>query len=85
MKAYLVSKYKCPMQLGEVAEPAGKDHDVLVGIHAAGVNLLDAKIRDGAFKLFLPYKAPFLLGHDLAGVVVRVGSAVTRCRVGDEV
>jgi len=61
------------------------DRDVLVGIHAAGVNLLDAKLRDGAFKLFLPYKAPFLLGHDLAGVVVGVGSAVTRCRVGDEV
>ena len=85
MKAYLVSKYKSPMQTGEVAEPTVGDHDVLVHIHAAGVNLLDAKIRDGDFKLILPYKAPFMLGHDLAGVVTRVGSAVTRFAVGDEV
>ena len=85
MKAYLVSKYKGPMQVGEVAEPAIDDRDVLVEVHAAGVNMLDAKIRDGEFKLFLPYKAPFILGHDLAGVVARVGSAVTRFTVGDEV
>jgi NADPH:quinone reductase-like Zn-dependent oxidoreductase len=85
MKAYLVSKYKSPMQVGEVAEPAIGDRDVLVDVHAAGVNMLDAKIRDGEFKLFLPYKAPFILGHDLAGVVTRVGPAVTRFTVGDEV
>ena len=85
MKAYLVSKYKSPMQTGEVAEPTVGDHDVLVHIHAAGVNMLDAKIRDGEFKLFLPYKTPFILGHDLAGVVTSVGSAVTRFTVGDEV
>jgi NADPH:quinone reductase-like Zn-dependent oxidoreductase len=85
MKAYIVSKYKRPMQVGEVAEPAVDDRHVLVEVHAAGVNMLDAKIRDGEFKLFLPYKAPFILGHDLAGVVTRVGSAVTRFTVGDEV
>jgi NADPH:quinone reductase-like Zn-dependent oxidoreductase len=47
--------------------------------------MLDAKIRDGEFKLILPYKAPFVLGHDLAGVVIRVGPSVTRFAVGDEV
>jgi NADPH:quinone reductase-like Zn-dependent oxidoreductase len=85
MKAHVVSKYKSPMQAGEVAEPTVGDRDVLIDIHAAGVNMLDAKIRDGEFKLFLPYLAPFVLGHDLAGVVARVGSAVTRFTVGDEV
>src|SRR5215212_171324 len=85
MKAYSVSKYRRPMQAGDLAEPAVGERDVLVEIHAAGVNMLDAKIRDGEFKLFLPYKTPFLLGHDLAGVVARVGSAVTRFTVGDEV
>src|SRR5205814_4019532 len=80
-----VSKYKSPMRAGEVAEPAVDDRDVLVDVHAAGVNVLDAKIRDGEFKLFLPYKTPFILGHDLAGVVARVGSVVTRFTVGDEV
>ena len=43
-------------------------------IHAAGVNLLDSKIRDGEFKLILPYRLPLILGNDVAGVVVRVGS-----------
>src|SRR3954452_16958790 len=85
VKAFLVKKYKDPMMAGEVAEPTVGDHDVLVEIHAAGVNLLDAKIRDGEFKLFLPYKSPFVLGHDVAGVVRRVGSAVTHFAVGDEV
>jgi len=85
MKAYVVSKYKSPMQAGEVAEPTVGDRDVLIDIHAAGVNMLDAKIRDGEFKIFLPYQAPFVLGHDLAGLVARVGSAVTRFTVGDEV
>ena len=54
MKAYSVSKYKRPMQAGDLAEPAVGERDVLVEIHAAGVNMLDAKIRDGEFKLFLP-------------------------------
>jgi NADPH:quinone reductase-like Zn-dependent oxidoreductase len=85
MKAYLVNTYKSPMQAGEAAEPLVDDRDVLVAIHAAGVNMLDAKIRNGEFKLFLPYKTPFILGHDLAGVVTRVGPAVTRFSVGDEV
>ncbi|HEX5927681.1 MAG TPA: NADP-dependent oxidoreductase [Baekduia sp.] len=85
MKAYLVNKYKHPVAPGESVEPTVGDRDVLVDIHAAGVNLLDAKVRDGEFKLFLPYKAPFVLGHDVAGAVTRVGSAVTRLRVGDEV
>src|SRR5437763_16508114 len=85
MKAYLVNKYKSAMQAGEAPEPTVGDRDVLVEIHAAGVNLLDAKIRDGEFKLFLPYKTPFVLGHDVAGVVNRVGSAATRFHVGDEV
>jgi len=73
------------MEAGDAPEPTVGDHDVLVDVGAAGVNLLDAKVRDGEFKLFLPYKAPFVLGHDLAGAVSRVGSAVTRFAAGDEV
>jgi NADPH:quinone reductase-like Zn-dependent oxidoreductase len=85
MKAYLVDHYKNPLRAGEVAEPEVGDHDVLVEIHAAGVNLLDAKIRDGEFKQILPYHLPLVLGNDLAGVVLRVGSAVRRFKPGDEV
>ena len=84
MKAYLVNRYQSPMQAGGAAEPTVGDRDVLVDIHAAGVNQLDAKMRDGEFKFLLAYKAPFTLRHDQAGVVTRVGSAVTRFTVGDQ-
>jgi NADPH:quinone reductase-like Zn-dependent oxidoreductase len=85
MKAFVVGKYKGAMQAGDAPEPTVGSHDVLVDVHAAAVNLLDAKIRDGEFKVFLPYKAPFILGHDVAGVVSRVGRGVTRFRPGDEI
>ena len=66
----------------DVPVPALRDDEVLVEVHAAGVNQLDAKLRDGAFKLVIPYRLPITLGHDVAGVVVRVGPRATRFKVG---
>lgn len=71
--------------MGEAPEPALLDDDVLVEIHAAGLNMLDVKIRDGEFKPILAYRPPFILGHDLAGVVVKVGVRVKSFKPGDEV
>jgi NADPH:quinone reductase-like Zn-dependent oxidoreductase len=71
--------------LGDVPEPELQDNDVLVRIHATAVNLLDSKVRDGEFKLFLPYRPPFVMGHDVAGTVIRTGPKVRRFKVGDEV
>ena len=87
MKAYIVDKYgkNSSLRAGEVPDPVVGDRDVLVEIHASGVNPLDAKIKDGEFKLVLPYKPPFVLGNDLAGVVVQVGRTVRRFAPGDEV
>ena len=87
MKAFIVDRYKKKgaLRFGDMPEPALRDDDVLVEIHAAGLNLLDSKIRDGEFKLILPYRPPFILGHDVAGTVVRVGSNVRRFKPGDEV
>ncbi|TIV64600.1 MAG: NADP-dependent oxidoreductase, partial [Mesorhizobium sp.] len=87
MKAFVVDKYgkKAALRLAEVPAPALQEEDVLVEIHAAGVNLLDAKIRDGEFKPFLRYRPPFVLGHDVAGIVVRVGSKVRKFKPGDEI
>jgi NADPH:quinone reductase-like Zn-dependent oxidoreductase len=87
MQAFIVDRYgrNVTLRRGEMADPAVGEEDVLVEVHAAGVNLLDAKIRNGEFKLVLPYRVPFVLGHDLAGVVVRVGARVTRFKAGDEV
>ena len=47
--------------------------------------MLDAKIKSGEFKLVLPYRLPLILGHDVAGVVVRVGPQVRKFKPGDEV
>ena len=87
MKAFIVDRYKrnSPLRLGEMPEPEVRDHDVLVEIHAASLNQLDAKIRDGEFKLILPYRLPLIPGNDVAGVVVRVGSKVRGFKPGDEV
>lgn len=87
MKAFILDKYKKngDLRFGDMPEQALGDDDVLVEIHAAGLNPLDSKIRDGAFKPLLPYRAPFILGHDMAGIVARVGSKVHRFKVGDEV
>src|SRR5690242_1604962 len=87
MKAFILDRYgsKVALRAGELADPEVRDDDVLVRVHAAGVNLLDSKIRSGEFKLILPYRAPFVLGHDVAGVVVRVGARVKHFQVGDEV
>jgi len=73
------------MRAGDMPDPEPREDDVLVQIHAAGVNLLDSKIRNGEFKRILPYRLPLILGHDVAGVVVRVGSRVRRFKPGDEV
>lgn len=87
MKAFIVDRYKKKgaLRLGDVPEPELRDDDVLIQIHATGVNLLDSKVRDGEFKIFLPYRPPFILGHDVAGTVVRVGSKVRKFKPGDEI
>ncbi|GAB3359142.1 NADP-dependent oxidoreductase [Lysobacter tyrosinilyticus] len=87
MKAFIVDRYNKndALRLGEMPEPQVRDHDVLVAIDAASLNPLDAKIRDGEFKLILPYRLPLILGNDVAGVVVGVGSKVRGFKPGDEV
>ncbi|CAN7535289.1 NADP-dependent oxidoreductase [Rhizobium rhizogenes] len=87
MKAFLIDRYAkgAALRLGEVPEPQLLDNDVLIQIHATSVNPLDAKIRDGEFKLILPYSLPLILGNDAAGVVVRVGPKVRGFKPGDEV
>ena len=87
MRAFIIDRYgrKSRGRIAEMPEPELGDDDVLVRVHAAGVNLLDSKIRNGEFKLILPYHPPFVLGHDVAGVVVRVGARVKQFNVGDEV
>src|SRR5215217_4854015 len=87
MKAFAIDRYKRKDggRIADMPQPAVGDNDVLVQVHAAGVNLLDAKIASGEFKLMLPYRFPLVLGNDVAGVVVEVGSRVRGFKPGDEV
>ena len=87
MKAFVVDRYqkKAALRLADMPTPELREDEVLVEVHAAGVNLLDAKIRSGEFKLILPYRLPLILGHDVAGVVVKVGKGVRQFKPGDEV
>ena len=75
MKAFVLDRYgrnDNGLRAAEIPEPQVGDHDVLVRIHAASVNALDSKIRNGEFKLLLPYRLPQVLGNDVA---VNVGGA----------
>jgi NADPH:quinone reductase-like Zn-dependent oxidoreductase len=87
MKAFIVDRYgsNAGLRFAEVPAPPLGPNDVLVEVHAAGVNPLDSKIRDGEFKLILPYRLPLILGNDVAGVVVAVGPNVRAFKPGDEV
>ena len=85
MRAFAFDAYKQPLHETDVPEPVVGSRDVLVTVAAAGVNQLDEKIRLGEFRAILPYKAPLVLGHDVAGTVLRVGSAVRGFVVGDVV
>jgi NADPH:quinone reductase-like Zn-dependent oxidoreductase len=86
MKAFIVEKYgKSGLRAAQVPDPTIGPRDVLVRVSAASINPLDKMVRNGEFKLLLRYKTPFVLGHDLAGVVTRVGAEVRDYKVGDEV
>jgi alcohol dehydrogenase len=87
MKAFTIDSYgkKNALRLADVPTPELRDDEVLVEVHAAGVNLLDSKIKSGEFKLILPYRLPLILGHDVAGVVVQVGPRVRQFKLGDAV
>ena len=87
MQAIRISDYGGPevMSLAKVAKPAPTENQVLVRVHAAGVNPVDWKIREGQVKDFLPLTPPFVLGCDISGVIESLGAAVSGYAVGDAV
>jgi NADPH:quinone reductase-like Zn-dependent oxidoreductase len=87
MKAFVVERYgkRDAVRVAEMPVPAVGADDVLVHVAAAGVNPVDIKTRDGKMKLVLPYRVPFILGNEVAGVVTQVGRRVRRFAPGDEV
>src|SRR5437868_1406063 len=86
MKAFVVAKYgKNGLRAAQVPDPTIGRRDVLVRVSAASINPLDKMVRNGEFKFLLNYKTPFVLGHDLAGIVTQVGADVRDYKVNDEI
>ncbi|MGL3210165.1 NADP-dependent oxidoreductase [Bradyrhizobium sp. BR 1433] len=87
MKALVFKRYGKPDQIVivDTPRPTLKPNEILVQVHAAGLNPVDNMIPKGTFKPFLRFQLPATMGSDLAGVVVEVGSRVTRFEPGDAV
>lgn len=87
MKALILKRYGKIDQLAfaDIPKPTIKPDEILVQIHAVGLNPIDNKIPTGAFKPIIKLELPVVMGSDLAGVVVEVGSRITRFKVGDAV
>src|SRR6266705_5475575 len=87
MKALVLKRYGGLAQVAfaDIPKPALKPDEILVQVHAAGLNPIDYMIPKSTFKPMLRFQLPATLGSDLAGVVVEVGSRVTRFKPGDAV
>jgi len=87
MKALVLKRYGGPDQIAfaDIPRPVPKPDEILVQVHAAGLNPIDNAIPKGTFKPILKFQLPATLGSDLAGIVVEVGSRVTRFKPGEAV
>jgi NADPH:quinone reductase-like Zn-dependent oxidoreductase len=87
MKAVRVHEYGGPevLKYEDAPKPTPAADEVLIRVHAAGVNPVDWKVRAGHAKGRLNYKMPFIPGWDVSGVIEAAGSAAKRLKVGDEV
>jgi NADPH:quinone reductase-like Zn-dependent oxidoreductase len=87
MRAYVLEHYGGPegSRLMDVAAPTPGPRDILVDVRASGLNPVDFKFRQGKLRAILRPRLPFVLGNELAGEVVAIGSDVRRFRAGDRV
>src|SRR3981189_1895363 len=87
MKAIRIHNYGGPevLHYEDAPRPKPQAGEVLIRVHAAGVNPSDWKVREGHMKDFWPHKFPLILGWDLSGVVEKLGRGVSRFKIGDEV
>lgn len=87
MKAVRIHEYGGPevLRFEEVPRPQPAARELLIRVHAAGVNPVDWKVREGYLKDLLPYSLPFIPGWDVSGTIEAAGSGVTRFQEGDEV
>jgi NADPH:quinone reductase-like Zn-dependent oxidoreductase len=87
MQALILKRYgkRDNVTFAGIPRPVPKPDEILVQVHAVGLNPIDYMIPKGTFKPILKFELPATLGSDLAGVVVEVGNRVTRFKPGDAV
>jgi NADPH:quinone reductase-like Zn-dependent oxidoreductase len=87
MKAIVVHEYGDPdvLKYEDMPRPEPKEDQILVRVIAAGVNPVDAMIRSGLFSKYEKDVFPIIPGADIAGVVAKVGSKITKFKTGDPV
>ena len=87
MKAAVIDNFgdNDRVHLADVPRPKPTGNDLLVAVKAASINPVDFKIRAGKLKPLIPYRLPLILGNDLSGVVVEVGSEIKAFKVGDDI
>src|SRR5438034_7891109 len=87
MKAVVIHEYGGPevLKYEDVQRPEPKENQILVRVIAAGVNPVDGLIRSGMFAKHEKATFPMILGADIAGVVEKTGSKVTKFKAGDPV
>jgi NADPH:quinone reductase-like Zn-dependent oxidoreductase len=87
MRAVIVHQYGGPevLKLEDVPKPSPKEDEALVRVIAAGVNPVDALIREGTYAKFFGTTLPLVPGYDVAGIVEKTGAKVTKLRAGDAV
>jgi NADPH:quinone reductase-like Zn-dependent oxidoreductase len=87
MKALVLKRYggNDTLAFADIPRPTIKPNEMLVQVHAAGLNPIDCMIPKGMFKPILKFQLPATMGSDLAGVVLEVGSRVSRFKVGDAI
>jgi NADPH:quinone reductase-like Zn-dependent oxidoreductase len=87
MKAIRIHRYGGPeaLQYEDAPRPQPQADELLIRVHAAGVNPIDWKVREGYVKDIWPHKFPLILGWDFSGVVEELGRDVSRFKIGDEV
>jgi NADPH:quinone reductase-like Zn-dependent oxidoreductase len=87
MRALVLTRYGGPdsMEFRNVPTPSAGPAEVLIQVHAAGLNPVDYKARQGAMRLIYRYRFPIIAGSELSGVVVGTGPGATRLAAGDRV
>src|ERR1700738_4483411 len=81
MRAAVIREVNAPMRIEELRDPEPQTGEVLVKVAACGVCHSDLHVQDGS----IPFPMPVVIGHEISGTAVALGSGVEGLSVGDQV